>query len=106
MKGIEESRASFHRDRNSKIYYEYTNTKQTLEQLADKYGVTKQRVWQIVRRCEMGSGDYYKGFENYRDKQDSLKELGIPEEQMHKLLRKWMSEKFDIKTIALKNEGE
>ena len=27
-------------------------------------------------------------------------------EQMHKLLRKWMSEKFDIKTIALKNEGE
>jgi translation initiation factor 2 alpha subunit (eIF-2alpha) len=106
VKGIDDSSASFHRERNSKIYYEYTTTKQTMEQLAEKHGLTKQRVWQIVRRCEMGSGDYYKGFEAFRDKQDSLKELGISEEQMHKLLRKWMHEKFDIKTIALKDERE
>ena len=104
MKGIDESNALFHRERNSKIYYEYMSTKQTMEQLADKYEITKQRVWQIIRRCELGSGDYYKGFETYRDKQESLKELGIPKEQTHTLLRKWMSEKFDIKTITLKNE--
>lgn len=106
MKGIDESSASFHRERNSKIYYEYTSTKQTMEQLADKYEITKQRVWQIIRRCELGSGDYYRGFETYRDKQESLKELGLPQEQVHELLRKWMSEKFDIKTITLKNERE
>jgi predicted DNA-binding protein YlxM (UPF0122 family) len=77
-----------------------------MEQLADKYEITKQRVWQIIRRCELGSGDYYRGFETYRDKQESLKELGLPQEQVHELLRKWMSEKFDIKTITLKNERE
>tara|TARA_R100001594_G_scaffold19347_2_gene37751 strand:- start:5362 stop:5595 length:234 start_codon:yes stop_codon:yes gene_type:complete len=77
-----------------------------MEQLADKYEITKQRVWQIIRRCELGSGDYYRGFETYRDKQESLKELGLPQEQVHEVLRKWMSEKFDIKTITLKNERE
>tara|TARA_R100000656_G_scaffold121418_3_gene96382 strand:+ start:704 stop:1024 length:321 start_codon:yes stop_codon:yes gene_type:complete len=106
MKGIDKLNASLHRNRNSKIYYEYTNTNQTMEQLAYKHEITKQRVWQIIRRCELGAGDYYKGFETYRDKQESLKELGVPQEQAHTLLRKWMSDKFDIKTITLKDEGK
>jgi len=92
MKGIDEVGVSFHSDRNSTIYYEYTHT--------------KQRIWQIIRRCQLGGGDYYGGFENFREKEKSLKELGVPKDQIHSLLRKWMSEKYNIKTIALKNEGK
>lgn len=106
MKGIDNSGALFHRDRNSKIYYEYKNTKQTMEQLADKYELTKARVWQIIRRCELGSGDYYEGFAVYRKKEESLKELGLPRVQIHELLRTWMTEKYEIKTIARKDERE
>ena len=106
MKGIDEVGVSFHSDRNSTIYYEYTHTKQTMEQLAKKYDITKQRIWQIIRRCQLGGGDYYGGFENFREKEKSLKELGVPKDQIHSLLRKWMSEKYNIKTLALKNEGK
>ena len=106
MKGINEDRAYFYKNRNLNIYQEYVETNQTMEQLADKYNITKQRIWQIIRRCTMGAGDYYRGFENYKDKEVSLKELGAISERRHQLLRRWMSEKYEIKVISLRDEGE
>ena len=104
MKGIDQEGVSFHKTRNAHIYREYIGSKQTMEQLATKYNITKQRVWQIIRRCQLGGGDYYEGFENFRQKEESLRELGIENTQIHKLLRKWMSDKYGIKTISLKDE--
>ena len=106
MKGINEDKANFYTDRNQNIYKEYIETKQTMEQLANKYNMTKQRIWQIIRRCTMGEGDYYKGFNNFKTKEESLKELGIKGDRRHELLRKWMGDRYEIKTIPLENEGE
>ena len=96
MKGIDQEGVPFHKTRNALIYREYIGSKQTMEQLATK--------WQIIRRCQLGGGDYYEGFENFRQKEESLRELGIEKNQIHKLLRKWMSDKYGIKTISLKDE--
>jgi len=104
MKGIDQEGVSFHKTRNALIYHEYVGSKQTMEQLAGKYNITKQRIWQIIRRCQLGGGDYYEGFENFRQKEESLRELGIESDQIHKLLRKWMSDKYGVKTITLKDE--
>ena len=105
MKGIDKDGISFYKNRNAIIYFEYKYTKEvTMEQLAEKYSITKQRIWQIIRRCQLGEGDYYEGFENFKEKEDSLKELGIENDQIHKLLRKWMSDKYGVKTITLKDE--
>ena len=106
MKGIDRDKATFYLERNQSIYREYVETKQTMEQLAERYNITKQRVWQIIRRCTLGEGDYYKGFENFKHKEESLTELGIQGGRRHELLRKWMSENYEIKTIPLQNEGE
>jgi|TARA_R110002012_G_scaffold117769_1_gene265833 predicted DNA-binding protein YlxM (UPF0122 family) len=106
VKGINTDKASFYLKRNEAIYLEYLENKQTMEQLAQKYNITKQRVWQIIRRCTLGEGDYYGGFKTFKDKEESLKELGIKGGRRHELLRKWMSENYEIKTIPLQREGE
>jgi len=31
----------------------------TLREIGERFGVTKQRVWQIVERMKEGNGDYY-----------------------------------------------
>ncbi len=31
----------------------------TMKAIGDIYGITKQRVWQIIRKIEKGDGDYY-----------------------------------------------
>ena len=74
MKGIDKEGVSFYKNRNAIIYFEYKYAKEvTMEQLAEKYSITKQRIWQIIRRCQLGEGDYYEGFENFKEKEDSLK---------------------------------
>ena len=73
MKGIDRDKATFYLERNQSIYREYVETKQTMEQLAERYNITKQRVWQIIRRCTLGEGDYYKGFENFKHKKQPPK---------------------------------
>jgi predicted DNA-binding protein YlxM (UPF0122 family) len=37
--------------RRLEMYKAYRNSNLTLEQVANKYGVSRQRVWQIVKRC-------------------------------------------------------
>ena len=47
------------------VYMTYNNTDLTLEDIGMQYGITKQRVWQIIRFCKLGNGDYYKGLAEY-----------------------------------------
>ena len=41
------------------IYQLYTTETMTMKAIGDIYGITKQRVWQIIRKIEKGDGDYY-----------------------------------------------
>ena len=103
MKGISEIEQKEHFDRNSQIYTDYKNSDVTMDGLAHQYDLTKQRVWQIIRRCQLGDGDYYQGYVRYKSKEDSLKELGVKGKRLHELMRKWMSEQ-GAKMITLSNE--
>ena len=39
------------------IYQLYTTETMTLKAIGDLYGVTKQRIWQIIKKIEKGAGD-------------------------------------------------
>lgn len=105
MKGISEENQKIQFDRNSIIYKQYRETDTTMDKLAYEYNLTKQRVWQIIRRCQLGDGDYYHGYVKYREKENSLKNLGVKNDRLHSLMRKWMTEQ-GAKMIKLRDERE
>jgi len=105
MKGISETNQKVQFDRNSQIYIDYKNSEVTMDGLAHQHELTKQRVWQIIRRCQLGDGDYYQGYTRYKSKEDSLKDLGVKGKRLHELMRKWMSEQ-GAKMITLPSERE
>ena len=80
------------------VYMTYNNTDLTLEDIGMQYGITKQRVWQIIRFCKLGNGDYYKGLAEYNKVYRSF----LDETQDRKLanyrLREWLKLK-NIRTI-------
>ena len=41
------------------MYQLYTTETITMKAIGDIYGITKQRVWQIIKKIEKGDGDYY-----------------------------------------------
>jgi predicted DNA-binding protein YlxM (UPF0122 family) len=104
VKGISKSKSWFYRERNFKIYEEYLNTSITMEALAKKYAMTKQRIWQIIRRCQVGQGDYYQGYQTFKAKKESFEGSGLSEEEVHHRMRMWLSETHGVKTIKLKDE--
>ena len=105
MKGISEENQKVQFDRNSVIYKQYRDTTVTMDGLADEYNLTKQRVWQIIRRCQLGNGDYYHGYTRFKEKENSLKDLGVTGNRLHALMRKWMTEQ-GAKMIKLRDERE
>jgi len=104
MKGIINRKAIFYRERNLGIYDDYLNSSRTLEEIAESFHLTKQRVWQIVRRCQIGEGDYYEGYFSFKKKKKKLQGQGFNEEETHRLLRQWLAEKHKVKIIRLKDE--
>lgn len=46
-----------------KIYKEivtlYGSGTMTMEEIGEKFEITKQRVWQIITKMKKGQGDYY-----------------------------------------------
>ena len=85
------------------IYMTYTNSNVTLEEIGDKYHVSKQRVWQIVRLCKIGNGNYCKGLESLNKVKKSYKEE-FPEassKTINELTRDWMK----LKNIRLIKNG-
>ena len=84
MQGIDEQSAKNFLDRNETIYNLYKNGA-TMEQIGAKFGVSKQRVHQIIRRCKIGEGHYYDAHKLETDKKETdpanygawLKEKGV-----------------------------
>ena len=56
------------------IYMTYTNSYTTLEDIGYKYDISKQRVWQIIRYCKLGGGNYYRGLEAYNKAHKEIKD--------------------------------
>ena len=90
MQGISEIDATEHLSRNQQIHKLYLDG-ETLESIGNKYSISKQRVWQIVRRCKMGDGNYYSAVDI------ESKKRKLPEE----LYNAWLKDK-GIKTIKRK----
>ena len=42
-----------------RLVYELWKEGKTLREIGERFGVTKQRAWQIVDRMKEGNGDYY-----------------------------------------------
>jgi len=85
------------------IYMTYTNSHITLEEIGMKHDVSKQRIWQIVRFCKLGGGDYYKGLKLYNEVHNRYKkdfENANPK-TINALMRDWMKLK-DIRLIKTK----
>jgi len=58
-KGISNEKKEKNRQLYRSIYEEYSKGDITLASLGQKYGLTKQRIWQIVSRSSLGDGDYF-----------------------------------------------
>ena len=81
------------------------NSACTLEEIGIKYGMTKQRVWQIVRFNELGNGDYYAGYDLYNQKHKTLLlDTNLSTIERNKLLREWLRTK-NVRLIKGKNDG-
>ena len=74
------------------IYMKYKNNYITLEDIGNKYGISKQRVWQIIRYSKIGKGDYYAGLREYEQTKTKIKNT-YPEastKETNSLLREWL----------------
>ena len=58
-KGISNEKKEENRQLYRSIYEEYNKGDPTLALLGQKYGLTKQIIWQIVSRSSLGDGDYF-----------------------------------------------
>ncbi len=59
IQSLTQEKISKFEKRNLEIFRLYSEEEKTLEEIGKDYGLTKQRVWQIVQRCSDGQGDYY-----------------------------------------------
>ena len=73
MRGIDTYKAEQNAKRYRAIYDDWKAAEETLAELGEKYELTKQRVWQIVTRCKLGDGDYYRTefMQLYQDNEQS-----------------------------------
>ena len=85
------------------IYMTYTNSYTTLEEIGTKYDVSKQRVWQIIRYCKLGDGNYYKGLKLYNDTYKNYRKefKEADPKTLNALMRDWMK----LKNIRLIKNG-
>ena len=59
IQSLTQEKISKFEKRNLEIFRLYSEEKRTLEAIGKDYGLTKQRVCQIVQRYLDGQGDYY-----------------------------------------------
>ena len=84
MQGIDEKSAQDYLDKYQHIYNLYKKG-ETLENIGEQFGVSKQRIHQIIRRCKIGEGDYYNAHKIEAEKKeqdpanfdDWLKDKGV-----------------------------
>ena len=87
------------------IYKSYYKDKMTLEEIGIKHGVTKARVWQIVRFSQLGEGDYYTGYKAYMNKKSQIDSTpDLTTKQRSTKLRAWLNTQ-DIRLIKGKYDS-
>ena len=91
MKGISQLKAKENSIRYKSMYDKWTGSETTLEELGKEYDVTKQRVWQIITRCKLGSGDYYDGVQIARNKWSELNSLYSDFDEILPAYNDWLS---------------
>ncbi len=86
------------------IYMTYTNSYTTLEDIGYKYDISKQRVWQIIRYCRLGDGNYYKGLEAYNKAPNKMKTTfkDIGSKVVNEAMRNWL-ESEGVRLIKTKH---
>lgn len=77
------------------IFNKYSTTTLTLQELGDEYELTKQRISQIVIRCLVGDGDYYRGGDLAKENWKLLSRKYTGDELVDQY-KKWL-ERFPIK---------
>ena len=103
MQGIDTATAELHLSRNEEIHSLYLNG-WTMEEIGKKYTLTKQRVWQIIRRCKLGDGDYYQGQQTENEKRRELLQLWGSPEKADLAYTDWLKTK-GVKRIKAKEES-
>ena len=104
MQGISEKEAELYLGRYEEMYSLYLNG-WTLLRIGHRYDLTKQRVWQIIRRCKLGDGDYYEAQVQEKEKKREIEQLAlsVAEAAMH--YTQWLGSK-GVRRIRKKGEGE
>ena len=86
------------------IFMLSTNSTCTLEEIGVRYGMTKQRAWQIVRFNDLGNGDYYLGYQLYTKYHKTLlQDTNLSTIERNRLLRDWLRNN-NIRLIKGKND--
>ncbi len=67
MQGINEELATNFLKRNKEMFDMYKQGL-TMENIGDKFNISKQRVHQIIRRCKIGEGHYYDALQVEQEK--------------------------------------
>jgi predicted DNA-binding protein YlxM (UPF0122 family) len=93
------SRREKQRNKYFEIFMLTLNTNYTLEEIGVKFGISKQRVWQIVRFNHLGAGDYYRGYNLYTAFNNALlKDTKLSKIERNRRLRDWLAS-HDIRLI-------
>ena len=81
----------------------YINSHKTLEEVGTKHDISKQRVWQIVRFCRLGGGNYYNGLTLYNETYKAYKKdfEDADSKTINALMRDWLKLK-NIRLIKTK----
>tara|TARA_R100000687_G_C6337446_1_gene112600 strand:+ start:157 stop:471 length:315 start_codon:yes stop_codon:yes gene_type:complete len=101
MQGINEVNANFHLSRNEEIHSLYLNGC-TMEEIGKKFNISKQRVWQIIRRCKLGDGNYYAGYQVESEKRKEFFQLTGSIKLADKEYTTWLKSK-GVKRIKTKS---
>ena len=93
MKGISIAKAQENAIKYRTMFDKWSKDEVTLEELGNEYGVTKQRMWQIITRCKLGQGDYYYGVQLARHKWTELRSLYHDVEQTQLAFNAWLEDR-------------
>tara|TARA_R110002020_G_scaffold474547_1_gene706242 strand:- start:126 stop:473 length:348 start_codon:yes stop_codon:yes gene_type:complete len=102
MQGISRKEAELYSGRNEEMYSLYLNG-WTLVQIGERYNLTKQRVWQIIRRCKLGDGDYYEAQVQEKEKKQEIEQLSLSGTDAVSHYSQWLGSK-GVRRIRKKGE--
>jgi predicted DNA-binding protein YlxM (UPF0122 family) len=99
MKGISERDLQEKTVQYQQIYSLYSTGDFTLSQIGKTFGITKQRVWQIITRCKLGEGEYYEGTLTAKAAWKDIKESSPTPREAEERFMQWLDSN-DVRVIS------